>query len=98
MSSTRRQHSPAFKFKVALEAIKETNTIAELASQFSVHPSLVGKWKKQLLQHGARVFEESGSASKSARVAEQQESKLYEQIGRLKMELDWLGKESALLD
>jgi transposase-like protein len=75
-----------FKFQVAVEALKELKTINEIASQYEVHPTQVKQWKKQLQESGTDVFSERGQ-----KVAETQadvEANLYEQIGRLKMELE----------
>ena len=91
MSVKRRRHSPEFKFRVALEAAKEHQTISQLSSEFSVHPTQVSDWKKQLLEKGKTVFQSNGKHKLQAI----QESELYEQIGRLKMELEWIKKKSA---
>lgn len=93
MTRTRRQHSKAFKFKVALEAISEQKSISEIASEYEVHPTMVRNWKKQLLEEGAEVF--GRSRKREEREQAEQESELYEQIGRLKMELEWLKKKAA---
>lgn len=95
MSTKRRQHRPEFKFKVALEAAKETKTIAQLAAQFGLHPNQISTWKKQLLTEGTRVFQQA-KVNHHQQAQTKHEAELYEQIGRLKMELDWLGKKSAL--
>ena len=93
MPKRRRQHSAEFKFRVALEAAKESQTISELASRYGVHPTLVRNWKKQLMGEGATVFEHpSNSKAVESGVAE---AELYEQIGRLKMELEWLKKKAG---
>ena len=90
MSVKRRRHSPDFKFRVALEAAKEQQTISQLASKFSLHPTQISDWKKQLLEKGKTVFQPNGKH----KLQVIQESELYEQIGRLKMELEWLKKNS----
>jgi transposase-like protein len=93
MTTKRRQHSAEFKFRVALAAVREVNTVSELASQHDVHPTLIRKWKQQLLQEGPQVFARfNGQAQQEQAV---QENELYEQIGRLKMELEWLKKKAA---
>ena len=92
MGKRRRQFSEQFKFKVALEAAKELRTINEIASAYDVHPNQVSSWKKRLLEEGAEVFR-GKRASDQQRQAEQ-EAALYEQIGRLKMELEWLKKKA----
>jgi len=93
MSAKRRQHRPEFKFKVALEAAKGTQTIAQLAAQFGIHPNQISKWKQQLLTQGGQLFQPN--QSQQQQVHEKHEAQLYEQIGRLKMELEWLEKKSA---
>ena len=96
MSNKRQQYSPKFKFKVALEAAKETQTISQLASNHNLHPTQIRNWKKQLLSQGDSLFE----ANKAQKLSpnQTQEAQLYEQIGRLKMELEWLKKKAGLLD
>ena len=90
MSVKRKRYSAQFKFKIALEAVKNNQTINQLAGEHGLHPTQISQWKRQLLEGGAEVF--------SRRPAQQQQalqSELYEQIGRLKMELEWLKKKSA---
>ena len=86
MSVKRRNHSPEFKFRVALEAAKERKTIGQLASEFNLHPTQIGNWKKCLLEDGKSVFQPNGKHE----LQTVKESELYEQIGRLKMELECL--------
>jgi len=93
MTRKRRQHSKAFKFKVALEAVSEQKSISEIASEYEVHPTMVRNWKKQLLEEGAEVF--GGNRKREEKEKAAQEAELYEQIGRLKMELEWLKKKAA---
>jgi len=88
-----RRHSAQFKFKVALEAAKGTKTLAELASQNGLHPSQISEWKQQLLQDGPSVF--STHTARQQREQETRQAELYEQIGRLKMELEWLKKKAT---
>ena len=94
MTRKRRVFGAAFKAKVALAAVRGDKTTAQLASQFSVHTSQVTAWKKQLLEQAAGLFED-GRTRRDATTADEQE--LYEQIGRLKMEVEWLKKKSAEL-
>jgi transposase-like protein len=93
MTKQRRQFTAKFKFQVALEALKELKTINEIASQYEVHPTQVKQWKKQRQEGGADVFDEK--ADKAAQMQSVVEAPLYEQIGRLKMELEWLKKKVA---
>ena len=94
MTVKRRRFSSDFKFRVALEAAKGQQTLRELSSQYSVHPNQISQWKRQLLEHGSDVFNQNGANSRQDQEAIQTE--LYEQIGRLKMELEWVKKKSTL--
>ena len=94
MTRKRRMFSAAFKAKVALAAVRGDKTTAQLAGQFGVHTSQVTAWKKRLLEQAAGLFED-GRQRRDERAADEQE--LFEQIGRLKMEVEWLKKKSAEL-
>ena len=87
----RKQHSAAFKAQVALAAVKGDKTINQVAAQFGVHPTLIPGWRKKLLAEAAGVFE--GAAKPGP--AEAPQAELFEQSGRLKMELEWLKKKAA---
>ena len=93
MSRKRRTFSGAFKAKVALAAVRGDKTTAELAAKFGVHGNQVSAWKKQLLEGVPGLF--AGRRAREANGAAEEE--LYEQIGRLKMEVEWLKKKSAEL-
>jgi putative transposase len=95
MSRKRRVFGASFKAKVALAACRGDKTTAQLATQFSVHTSQVTAWKKQLLEQAAELFEDGRRRQGEESPADEQE--LYEQIGRLKMEVEWLKKKSAQL-
>jgi transposase len=88
MAGTRKKHTAAFKAQVALAALKGGRTVNELAGQHGVHPTLIHGWKKQLLQGAEGVFADGSKAA--AADAEAAQAELFEQIGRLKMELEWL--------
>ena len=96
MARKRKIHSAGFKAQVALAALKEDRTANELASKYGVHATLIHAWKKQLLAGAETVF--SNGAKSKAVDAEAQQAELYEQIGRLKMELEWLKKKAAVFD
>ena len=89
----RKSHSAAFKAQVALAAVKGDRTVNEVAAQFGVHPTLIHDWKKRLLGGAAGIFE--GGAKAATAPAESQQAELFEQIGRLKMELEWVKKKAA---
>jgi transposase len=91
MAGKRKQHTAAFKAQVALAALKRDKTVNELASQYGVHPTLIHTWKKQLQGSADQVF--SNGAKAAAHDAEAEKAELFEQIGRLKMELEWLKKK-----
>ena len=93
MKNKRRNHGAAFKAKVALAAAKGDKTIAELASQYAVHPSQINMWKKQLLDSLPDLF--SCRKQKDQQDQEALTAQLYQQIGQLKVELDWLKKKSG---
>jgi len=94
MARTRRQFDGKFKSKIALEAIRGLRTISEIAKQYQVHPNQVTLWKKQLLDGAEEVFDGSSSSTKKGS-DEPEAAELYEQIGRLKVELEWLKKKVA---
>ena len=98
MSTQRKQYSAQFKARVALEALKEQSTLAELASRFEVHPTLIGQWKKQLREGGPRVFADRRQQEQRERADEELQAQLYQQIGQLKVELDWLKKKVGRLE
>ena len=91
MAGKRKQHTAVFKAQVALAAVRGDKTVNELASQYGVHPTLIHGWKKQLLASADQVF--SNGARLAAHDAEAEKAELFEQIGRLQMELEWLKKK-----
>jgi len=97
MAGKRKPRSAEFKAKVALAAVQERKTSSELAKQFAVHPTQIHQWKKQLQSGAAEIF---ADGRQRRRDTEQQAeaAELYEQIGRLKMELEWLKKKAASLE
>ena len=96
MSNKRKQYSPAFKAKVALDAVRGEKTVSELASGYSLHPTVINTWKRQRLEGASDLFESSrkppAAASQQAQIDER-----YRQIGPLKVERDFLANRSAQL-
>ena len=91
----RKVHSAEFKAKVALEALKEQKTVNEIAGVFKVHPTQVSQWKRHALDELSQLF----SQKRGRQVKEQEELKmaLYQEIGQLKFELDWVKKKMGIL-
>ena len=87
----RKSYSAAFKAKVALEAVKGDRNLTELSSRYEVHPNQIGQWRKALLAGLPEVF--SDKRRRQDDDAEVEKARLYEEIGRLKVELDWLKKK-----
>lgn len=103
MARKRRSFSASYKAKVALAAAKGDKTLSELASQFGVYPNQISAWKKQLVEQVAELFEDgrksqTGRGGRREPEDDTERAELYEQIGRLKVELDWLKKKAAQWD
>jgi transposase len=98
MAKKRKVHSGAFKAKVALAAVKEMETVSQLASRYGVHPSQIHQWKRQLVSDASSLFGEAGRPRKSENEEAARVPELYEQIGRLKMELEWLKKKVGAVE
>lgn len=91
MARRKKIQDASFKARVALEAVKERETVGELAKRFQVHPTQIHGWKRKLQEQAAAVFEREGAKP----VETVDSSELYEQIGRLKVELEFLKKKAA---
>ena len=89
------RHTSKFKRKIVLEALSGQKTISELASKNNVHPTQINRWRKQLENGIEDIFEKK---EKNKKKDENKEAELFEQIGRLKFELEWLKKKVAILD
>jgi transposase-like protein len=94
MKQIRKKHSPAFKAKVALAALQGEHTIAELASRFEVHPSQIHAWRKALVQGAPQLFQ--NGSGRQEKDQEALTAQLYQQIGQLKVERDFLSRRSGL--
>ena len=95
MARQRKIYTAEFKAKVALSALKGDKTVNELAAQFEVHPTLIHGWKKALLEGAHDLFGKQDRGKPAAVDQEALQAQLYAEIGRLKMELDWVKKKSA---
>ena len=90
----RKRYAPEFKAKVVLEAIKGERSMAELSSRFEVHGALIGEWRKTLLARMSEIFSDGRARRELGDEAEK--ARLYEEIGRLKVELDWVKQKAGL--
>jgi putative transposase len=93
MTRKRKSHTAVFKGQVALAAVRGDKTVSELAAVHGVHPTMIHAWKKQLVDNAGELFQNGAKTSSAEHEAVQ--AQLYEQIGRLKTELDWLKKKAA---
>ena len=94
----RKKHDPAFKARVALELVKGFRTVNEVAGDFGVHPNLITKWKKQLLEGLPGIFSSNGTEGETRdKETEKLIGSLYQKIGQLEVEREWLKKKSAQL-
>ncbi|BBO86750.1 hypothetical protein DSCO28_73160 (plasmid) [Desulfosarcina ovata subsp. sediminis] len=91
MGNKRKTHSPQFKAKVALAAIQNDETTAQLASRFGIHPTMVSSWKRQMLEGAADIFDKNHKTTRKQ--AEAQTDELYRQIGQLREEKDFLSRK-----
>jgi putative transposase len=91
MNKKRRRFTDKFKAKVALDAVRGVKTLSELASEYQVHPNQISLWKRQLVSEAPDLF--SGNSSTRSKTEEELTAPLYEEIGRLKMDIKWLEKK-----
>ncbi len=90
MGKIRKKHSPQFKAKVALATIQNDETIAQIASRFGVHPTMVSIWKRQMIEDVADIFDKNHNSRKQSQT---QTDELYRQLGKLKVENDFLSRK-----
>ncbi len=93
MSRKRKQYSSEFKAKVALEALKNEETVAQLAARYEVHPTMIHTWKRNLLEGAADIFDKGHKTNKQSEVTVDE---LYRHIGKLKVERDFLSRKLSL--
>jgi transposase-like protein len=97
MSKKRKQYSAQFKSKVALEAVRGEKTVAELAAQYELHPTVINNWKRQLIEGVSEIFERDTQQRRVDSDSQAQIDELYRQIGQLKVERDFLASRSVRL-
>ena len=95
MGEARKRHSGAFKAQVAVAAIRGDRSMAELSGEFGVHPTAINRWKRQVLDLLPSIL--SGKVDSKEKEGDELVSRLYQEIGQLKVELDWLKKKSSIL-
>jgi transposase len=95
-TEARKQYSATFKAQVVVEALRETKSITQIASDHQLHPNLVTKWKQEALAELPTVFERRNSQAKEQEAQEQKVAQLYQEIGRLTTQVNWLKKKSGL--
>jgi putative transposase len=93
----RKKYDPKFKAKVAFEVAKGLRTVNEIAAEYSVHPNMITKWKKQLISGLPELFSNGNKRLKEEAKNEELLASLYQKIGKLEVELDWLKKKSATI-
>ncbi len=93
MSRKRKQYSSEFKAKVALAALKDEETVAQLAARFEIHPTMIHTWKRNLLEGAAKIFDKGHKIDKQSEV---KVDELYRHIGKLKVERDFLSRKLSL--
>jgi len=96
MSNIRKRHEPAFKAKVAIEAAKQTKTIPEIASEFSIHPTQVKNWKETLEKTAKELF--TNKKGKKETEKDERIQELYKQVGKLTLQKEWLKKKLGIED
>jgi transposase-like protein len=92
----RKQYSSALKAKIVIEALRETKTVAELASEHQIHPNLISKWKRDALEGLPSFFDRGRQHDQMEQEQQQKIEELYQEIGRLTTQVSWLKKKSGL--
>jgi putative transposase len=93
----RKQYSPTLKAKIVVEALRETKTITELAAEHQMHPNLIAKWKQTALAELPTLFERGAVKDEKAEAQERKIDELYQEIGKLTTQVNWLKKKSGLV-
>ena len=92
MKAKRRKFTAGFKAQVAIEALKERETLAELAKRYEIHPNMISKWKQEFVERSSEIFETTAPEENF----DAEREKLFAKIGRLEVERDWLKKNSKM--
>ena len=92
----RKQHTAAFKAKLVLETLRETKTLAQIAAENQIHPTLLSKWRTEALSAFPDLFERGAKNSEKSDAQEQRIEQLYQEVGRLTVQVNWLKKKSGL--
>jgi putative transposase len=92
----RKQHSAAFKATVVVEALREAKTVAQIAAEHQIHPTLVTKWKSEALAGLTAHFQRDAAKEEKTQAQERKIAELYQEIGRLTTQVNWLKKKSGL--
>ena len=93
---TRKQYSPTLKAKIVLEVLRENKTLAELAAEHQIHPNLINKWKQSAISELPTLFERGTVKDEKAETLERKIDELYQEIGKLTTQVNWLKKKSGL--
>jgi len=96
MKRTRKQYPSALKAKIVLEALGETKTVVQLAAEHQIHPNLIAKWKQTAVADLSTLFERGTVRDQNAQVQEAKLAELYQEIGKLTTQVNWLKKKSGL--
>ena len=97
MSTKKKKYSAQLKAKIALEAVRAEKSVSELSGQYEIHPTVINKWKRKLLEEARKIFEEENQGKKGKEDSKAQIDELYRQIGQLKVEKDFLANRSERL-
>ncbi len=96
IATMRKQHSAAFKAQIVVETLRETKTLAQIAAEHEIHPTLVTKWRTEALSMLPELFERGAKRETTTLLLEHKVEQLYQEIGRLTLQVNWMKKKSGL--